>query len=176
MRLIIELDRLYPGQTLWAVGRGPSLANLQAKHFGEGPVIAINQAIEVVETLNLPNPVYSMQKDVYFFPPKYAPILAHSWESYKKSKPELDRLGAYVFDNEKDFGAIWWMPSVVSCAGLAIWMGCKNVVYLCCDASTDGITDTYGTPPTDPNGYLGHKPAVTDYIRHYHIPVEWRRI
>ena len=175
MRLIRELDQRYPGQTLWSVGRGPSLANLKAKHFGEGPVIAINQAIEVVEALNLPNPVYSMQKDVFFFRTK-SPILAHAWESYKKSKAQLDSLDAYVFDNERDFGARWCMPSVVSCAGLAIRMGCKDVVYLCCDASTDRITNTYGTPPTDPSGYLGHRPAVTDYIRHFHVPVEWRRI
>jgi hypothetical protein len=176
MRPISELYGLYPGQTCWVVGRGPSLGRLRAKHFGQGPVIAINQAIEMVEELGIDNPVYSMQKDVFFFKPKRAPILAHTWESYKISQAQLDRLNAYVFDNVVDFSIPWNMPSVTSCMGLAKRMGCVMVIYLCCDAATDGITEAYGEPAVDPKGYLAHKRVLFHYAHLAHMPVEYRRI
>lgn len=53
----------YEGQEIWLVGKGQSLKNLTKEHFGPGPVITINQAIEKVETLELDNPIYSLQKN-----------------------------------------------------------------------------------------------------------------
>lgn len=60
---ILSLKDRYVGQTLYIVGKGPSLAYLTGSHFGPGPVITINEAIEVVQKFNLVNDVYSMQKD-----------------------------------------------------------------------------------------------------------------
>ena len=60
---ILSLKDRYPGQTLYIVGRGPSLAYLKPSHFGSGPIITINQAIQVVQDFKLPNDLYSMQKD-----------------------------------------------------------------------------------------------------------------
>lgn len=172
MKRATALDNLYHGHTAWVVGRGPSLARLNAAHIGEGPVIAINQAIEAVEKLELPNPLYSMQKDK-FFVSTTAVILAHEHESAKDNTDEMERLGAYVFDCEADYGYPWSVPSVVACAGLAYRMGCQEVIYLCCDAATDGITEAYGYPATQPQAYLMHKLLV---MRHARIPVTWRKI
>jgi len=54
---------IYKGQTMWIVGKGPSLQYLTKKDIGSGPVITINEAIIKIEEIGLSNPVYSMQKD-----------------------------------------------------------------------------------------------------------------
>ena len=54
---------IYKGQTIWIVGKGPSLQYLIKEDIGSGPVITINEAIVKVEEVGLSNPVYSMQKD-----------------------------------------------------------------------------------------------------------------
>ena len=158
---------------MWIIGRGISLAHLSKDHIGAGPVIAINQAIEQIECLDLPNPIYSMQKDHYFLRPAVASILAHKHESAKDSWMELEQANAYIFDNPVDFGLPWNMPSVVTCAALAHRMGCELIYYLCCDSVTDGITEAYGAPATEPQSYLSHGALVRQYAR---LPVEWIRI
>jgi hypothetical protein len=174
VKAVSELSGLYDGSTMWVVGRGPSLAHLAKCHFEPGPVVAINQAIEVVEGLGLDNPVYSMQKDHFFLTPEKAPILAHAVESVKESRDKIEGYpSAYVFDNEKDFDIPNNQPSVVTCVRLAKLMGCDNVIFLCCDAATDGITDAYGTPATEPSSYLEHGALVK---QHANLPVEWRRV
>lgn len=173
MRNISELDNRYPGQTMWVIGRGPSLARLSAADIGAGPVIAINQAISRVEELPIKNPLYSMQKDRFFTRPKRAVVLAHAAESAKTQRTEMDIAGAYVFDCEADFGCPWNVPSVVACAGLALRWGCVRVVYLCCDAVTDRDTRAYGDQPTFPANYLAHGPMVQRYSW---LPVEYKRI
>jgi hypothetical protein len=58
-----RLGNLYAGQPVNIIGKGPSLQYLRAEYIGPGPVIAINQSIIKIEELNLPNPIFSMQKD-----------------------------------------------------------------------------------------------------------------
>jgi hypothetical protein len=52
-------------------------------------------------------------------------------------------------------------------------MGCKRVVYLCCDAVTDGNTETFGEVNPRPTDYLLHGDLVKQYAT---LPVEWKRI
>jgi hypothetical protein len=49
--------------TTTIVGRGPSLLSLTRDDFPPGRVIALNASIVQVRRLNLPNPIYTMQKD-----------------------------------------------------------------------------------------------------------------
>lgn len=129
----------HPGETLHVVGSGPSLADLTASQIGAGPICTINHAIRKVEQLDIPNPVYSMQKDQAYADCR-APILAHSVESARDG-----RFGDYVFDCEIDFGIPWNTPSIVVCLHLARLMGCAQVEYHCCDSfrgdyrSYDGV-------------------------------------
>lgn len=136
METIDALAHLYPGETLQAIGSGPSLARLDAERLANGPVIAINYAIQAVEKLDLPprghpphDRVYSMQKDQAFLPDCRAPILAHAHESAKNGD-----FGDYVFDCERDFGIPWDTPSIVVCLHLAKLFGCSAVEFWACDS------------------------------------------
>ena len=153
------------------IGRGPSLARLQAEHL-DGVVMAINHAIEKVESLHPSNPLYSMQKDRLFMYPESAILLLHELEALK----EIDSVEyepTFSFDVERDFNVRWNTPSVVIAEKFANWFGCKKVVYLCCDAVTDGITEAYGIPATKPQDYLLHGAMVS---RNATLPVEWKKI
>jgi len=168
---ISELSGIHHGEVLTVVGRGKSLKLLRLEHL-EGVVMAINHAIEVVESLQPDNPLYSLQKDHLYFYPQKSTLLLHEREALAEIDG-ADYEPAYSFDVERDFKIRWNLPSVVIAEKLAGLMGCKRVVYLCCDAVTDGITDTYGTLPTRPQDYLLHGAMVRKYAS---IPVEWKRI
>lgn len=153
------------------IGRGPSLARLQTEQL-EGVVMAINGAIEKVESLQPDNPLYSLQKDKLFVYPKKATLLLHELESLKLID-DVDYEPVYSFNAPRDFAVEWNLPSVVIAEKLGIWFGCQKVVYLCCDAVTDGIIEAYGAPPTKPNDYLLHGGLVRNNAV---LPVEWKRI
>lgn len=59
------LTGAHDGEMGYVVGKGPSLKYLTKWHFMSetGPVIAVNEAIHLVQDLGLPNPLYSFQKD-----------------------------------------------------------------------------------------------------------------
>jgi hypothetical protein len=60
---MIELKDRHSGETAWIVAKGPSVLNLTRADIGDGPIIALYETIAIVEMLDLPNPVYSLQKD-----------------------------------------------------------------------------------------------------------------
>jgi hypothetical protein len=171
MQTISGLAGKHRGEVLTAVGRGVSLARLQAQHLS-GVVMAINQAVEKVESLDPANPLYSLQKDRYLVKPRKAVLLLHELESLANN-PVIDYEPVYSFDVERDFRIRWNLPSVVIAEKFANWFGCRKVVYLCCDSVTDGITDTYGDPAPRPSDYLQHGRLVR---KNATLPVEWVRI
>lgn len=61
--MIDKIIDIYKGQTMWIVGKGPSLQYLKERDIGLGPVITINDAIVKVEELDLSNSIFSLQKD-----------------------------------------------------------------------------------------------------------------
>ena len=156
------LKGIHDGQTAWIVGKGPSLRYLKKTDFGPGPVITINSAIVAVESLGLENPVYSMQKDGgerrnakwAFEPlnawhsdpckhagalcddckgivrPKGATLLVHEWES-KFCLPDYPK--RIVFD-VLELGMPQNEFSMIVAAYMARYMGCKDIVFVCCDA------------------------------------------
>ena len=171
MMTISELSGIHNDEVLTVIGRGKSLGRLRLEHL-EGVVMAINQAIKVVESLQPDNPLYSLQKDHLFFYPQKATSLLHEREALAEIDG-VDYEPVYSFDVERDFKIRWNLPSVVIAEKLGVLFGCKRVVYLCCDAVTDGNTDTFGIPPTKPRDYLFHGELVR---KHASIPVEWKRI
>lgn len=152
---ITALKNAHLGETIWIVGTGPSLRFLQARHFGPGPVVAVNRSINHVRNLGLPNVLYSMQKDGgdksrcpncgencnnhINLPPPGVPLLLHNRESEHCFPDWRPR---YMMDVEKDFGYHWFLFSAAVCACLAKMMGCAKMVYLCCD-SMRGDMRTY---------------------------------
>lgn len=134
--------------------------------------MAINHAIEQVESLQPSNPLYSLQKDHLYMLPVRATLLLHELEALTEIN-SVKYEPTYSFDAERDFNVRWNMPSVVVAEKFANWFGCKRVIYLCCDAATDGITEAYGQPATKPVAYLEHQRLVLENAT---LPVEWKRI
>lgn len=171
MKTISGLSGVHKGEILTVIGRGKSLEKLQLEHL-QGVVMTINHAIEVVEALQPDNPLYSLQKDHLFLYPDWATLLLHEREALAEIDG-VDYEPAYSFDVERDFKIKWNLPSVVIAEKFAGWFGCTRVVYLCCDAVTDGNTYTYGQPPIKREDYLLHGGMVKS---HATLPVEWKRI
>ena len=60
---ITDLRNRYYGQTAWIVGRGPSLLKVTKEHFGVGPVIALNESIQNIGSLGLPNKLFNIWRN-----------------------------------------------------------------------------------------------------------------
>lgn len=171
MKSISELRKAHKGQTLSVIGRGASLARLMPYHLEPGPVIAINQAIEAVEELDIPNDLFSMQKDLIFTLDTRAVLLLHEPESAKLANAP----DAIVWSNEK-FKIDASRPSVCSCVVIGKFWGCKQINFLCCDASTTGDTSTFGAPPKNPQDYLLHRAMAEEIAIREKIKINWVKI
>lgn len=156
---ITALANVYAGQTCYIVGKGPSLLNLTADHFAQpGPVVTLNQAICTVQTLGLPNPLLSMQKDgaypiVCDRPCAHCPdtgpdmVRPDSGALLLVSKANsahcfTDYRPRYVFDTEADLFLYWRMASAVVAVRLAELMSCTGLVFVSLDACTTGDVRT----------------------------------
>lgn len=126
----------HKGEDCYIVGMAPSLLRLKKEDFGDGIVIALYQSIAIVEEFDLPNKIYSMQKDKVFdrkfiTVPKKATLLLHEIESAEENFfPYYE--DKIVWNNEK-LGIPWSSGSAPSAIALARFMGCKNVYMLCFD-------------------------------------------
>lgn len=135
---ITALRNAHSGETVTIVGKGPSLLRVQAQQVGTGPIIALNDALLTVRDWATVGPVYSMQKDGAILPPIAPERLivhvhesAHAWPDYP---------ARYEFDNPRDFGLRWDMPSVVSATKIAELMGAQALRFVAMDAVTTGDT------------------------------------
>lgn len=131
-----ELHNLHAGQSVYIIGKGKSLRYLQRRHIGHGVVIAINQAILAVESLGIPNPIYSMQKDgeSMIQPADTTTLLL------QKGYSDLyyyDHPMRFVLDTEPT------QMSVIDCIDLAEWMGCNRFVFIAFDSLTHDDYETY---------------------------------
>ena len=147
-----ELRGKFRGGTAWIVGKGPSLAHLRREHFGAGPVIALNQAIAVLEALGLANPVYALQKDGcgltepheqcalrdghdWMLRPEQAVLIVQTTPGYSKFclsnyEPRLE------IDPVRDLGFHYPQTMAVRMGiALARLMGCGRVMMMCWKAS-----------------------------------------
>lgn len=164
-----KFRNLHKGQTMWIVGKGPSLQYLIKEDIGSGPVIAINQAIIKIEELDLPNPVYSMQKDGgdrrrykdshpfilqpdcdyksncndkcggIYRPKKGATLLVHKHESLYCFADYSPR---YVFD-WMELGLKSNQFSQIIAIKIGLLMGCKKFHFVSFDIYTSGCKDSY---------------------------------
>lgn len=141
------LRHKHPGEICWIVGKGPSLRYLRAEHFGPGPVIALNDAIIVVQDLGLDNPIYSLQKDGYpehmFEPRAEIPLILQDTPGYSGEWfPEhpvrilVDPIADLGFDH----------PQVLStrmAIEIAKQMECESLKMLCCGNLVNNALETY---------------------------------
>ena len=183
---------IYKGQTLWIVGKGPSLQYLTKEHIGSGPVITINAAIVKIEELDLPNPIFAMIKD--------GGNRRHHWSSPIILKPDCDytpkcgdkcgnlhrpKQGAtllvhkheslycfpdysprYVFEWE-EFGLRHNNISLVIAIEVGILMGCKKFCFVSLDGHVNGSIERYipGVGVIGEDGaYLSHRRRIKPYL------------
>ena len=158
-RAVEQLRNLYAGQTAWIVGKGPSLEHLRAEHFGDGPVITLNQTVLMVQELRLSNPIYSMQKDgcgaicedarcmkCGYRPPMVYP---HEGVTVILQEPEYSEFCLWEHERRmwvsvQDLGFELESEMVIRMAiRIAQVMGCERIVFLCCDSLTDGSLETF---------------------------------
>lgn len=137
MKDISHLKDRHVGERVYIVGMGPSLLNLTPEHFGPGPIIACYESIHLIERWNLPNDVYSLQKDNITWMPKRAPLLLHSWESYRQHDRYGDYEPVYVFDTQADFDNEFTNTSFTS-VSIALLMGARQLTIFCFDMTTHG--------------------------------------
>ncbi len=167
LQSIGNLKGRHPGETAWIVGKGPSIAYLLPGHFGKGPVIALNEAILRVEDLNLPNPIYSMQKDgaltdgrETWVEPKGATLLVHKWESARFLREYKPR---FIFDAPKDFDLPVHSFSAACAIETAKLMGCSKVVFVCFDATVNGDYRTWEPSGSGEEVLKEYHPTETQY-------------
>jgi len=157
------LKNKHVGEAVWIIGKGPSLKFLKPQHIGEGPVIAINQAIKKIDALGLPNTTYGMLKDGggkreyapdnlnpecgfqgecsedfcgFFVSEKGAALIVHDIESGYCREDYQPR---YVF-NLQELGLSGNVYSLIAAVRIAELMGCERFNFVSCDAHAIGDT------------------------------------
>ena len=136
-----DFKGLYPGQTAWIVGKGPSLLHLRKEHLGEGPVITINESILIVQELGLSNSIYSMQKDGEYgighavHPRMYIPVILQR-PGYSENDLPLHPLRTWVAP--EDYGFHHAEMSIRLCVAIAKEMECGRITFVCCDSLVNG--------------------------------------
>jgi hypothetical protein len=182
LKAVEILRDLYKQETLHIVGKGPSLRYLRAEHFGDGPVMTINEAILPVQALKLSNDVYSMQKDGCksqaegmrckgacemrsMVLPEYDVAVILQQPEYSELCLMNHPLNLYV-DPIKDLN--FEEASVMSirmCIALAKVMGCTKIVFLCVDSIAIGNFETYDVQRGITNSDVsGHYAAVIPQV------------
>jgi len=186
--LIKHLRDKHKGETAWIIGKGPSLQYLKKEDIGNGPVIAINEAIIPVENLGLSNTIYAMQKDVDplnrepIAPPKKATLLVHEREVPERHRNYSPR---YIFDNPRDFNSVWNTPSSHSAVSIADLFGCSELKFIAFDAVTntsngtchynsDGTFQIEESDTTDDfKEYYYISNSLKKFINHKNLPYEF---
>lgn len=137
VRAVDELKNKYPGGDLHIVGKGPSLCNVTAGNFGDGPVITMNESILIIQDLGLNNDIYSMQKDglaeVMVRPKNNIWLILQDPGFSEMYFPDHPR--RLYLDPVIELG--FQEPSVMSvrmCIALGRVMGCKRITMISCDS------------------------------------------
>jgi len=133
-----KLKPIFEDKTCYIIGKGPSLNYLSEKHFKDGPIIAINEAIHKVETINVSNPLYMIQQDTSLKDgcrPKFATVIiastAASWYADYKRKIVFSR---------NNLGIPVGVTSEYA-VSIAVTLGVKRIEFLCFDAVVNGNTE-----------------------------------
>lgn len=141
------LRHKHPGETCWIVGKGPSLRHLGGEHFGQGPIIALNDAIAVVQEINLTNPIYSLQKDgdeKHMVKPyaeiplilQETPGFSGEWFPEHPARILVDPIQDLGFDHVQ-------VLATRMAIQIAVQMDCASLKLVCCDSLVTGALETF---------------------------------
>lgn len=180
MKPISELRNAHLGLPCYIIGMGPSLLRLRPEHLMEptAVIIALYESVLIVEHWNLPNPLYSMQKDNITGLPERAPLLVHKEES---ARQQFTYEPCYVFDVAADFKRPWFLNSGVASSYIAHLFGVGYIEIFCFDrtvhedrrraAIVDGNLILDETPDNQLSNVMGE---VHQLAEERGVKVEWR--
>lgn len=193
---IAPLKDKHKGQVCYIIGKGPSLQHLKAHHFGPGPVLVLNESIRYVQTLGLPNQIYSMQKDgcmtedPHNIPRPCGTCAEHNWQRKPVTNPfpgiavlfsqHLSswclhgRPNRYVFtDAELGFEGFPMTMSTLEAIPLARHFGAASLVMMCFDSIVNGDLGTLAAVDDHQFAmdYEGHE--ITADIEELHRNLQW---
>lgn len=170
---LADLRGRHTGQTAAIVGTGPSLLGLTAASLGDGPVLALNDAIVVLRRLRPTGTLYSLQKDGCLVSPRPPEILVLS----RGQSP--DCFAGYparvVVDVVADLGRPANSVSSHFAVALAHAMGCAGVRMLGQDGFTrgDGRRVRDGELVATSSDYHFAGRSADWLARHLKLHIEW---
>ena len=163
----------FQSRECYIVGKGPSLDALVSSVFEPNlPIIALNEAIHVVESLNLPNPTFALQQDAKLrdsCKPKRSPI-------FVATKAANYYPDGYIFENTQ-MGLSFTALSVSAAMTIAKLLGCVGFRMVSFDACVSGVVgysktipyaNTWGGPP---KRFLSHKAKIL--LSAAELPISW---
>lgn len=176
---IKTLLNAHRGETAYIVAKGPSLEHLTANLLGPGPVIAIHEALAKVESLDIPNRIYALQKDEGTVAPTRAALIVHDHDDPGSKDFMPDYEPRYIFNNPTDFMLPWNAISGITAVALAVYMGCRKIVMVSFDGYTRAenrtwMPDCKGIPQYFPgSGYMRNSVMLYDYLEARNLKPEW---
>jgi hypothetical protein len=145
---MFEFLEMFKGKEVFVVGKGPSLEFVSSDIFlPVSPVICLNDAIVAIERLNIPNQLFSLQKDGYVMdmvePASNTVLILQSTPGYSgewfPNHPKrilVDPLTDLGFEHEE-------ATSAEMAIRFACMLGCSHIHLISCDVLANGDTRTF---------------------------------
>jgi hypothetical protein len=159
-----SLKIIFNKQWCHLIGKGPSLDQLDATSFPDSdyPIIAINEAIHKVVSLNLKNPIFGIQQDKRLEascrPAKGNILISHHAKSFYAN---FDR--KYIYIPEQYIKSAHSLSAEIA-VKIALSLGCRKFHLHCFDAMKNRATDyakCIGHGPGEcPERFLDHGPVI----------------
>ena len=130
------LQPIFAGNRCYIVGKGPSLDKATAKTFPDprAPIIALNEAVLVIEKLDIPNPIFGLQQDAKLkdtcYPERAGIFVSQKAVPFYKDKPRV-----YAFSS-LTYGLSINSLSVLAAIAIARSFGTKGFHFVSFDAAT----------------------------------------
>ncbi len=156
-----SLKGTYQDQDCYIIGKGPSLDKLKRTDFvSNGPVIAINDSIRIIEGFKLANPIFAIQLDDRL-KDSCLPRMGQMLAMMTCAEWYADHLNTYFFD-WKDVNLKPGMPSLVPAVAVGKHMGCSSFKMMCFDAA---VTKELGYAECIPEKPIGNQKMWFDHRR-----------
>jgi hypothetical protein len=177
-----SLRGIFQGLPCYIIGKGPSLDDLTPLDFGDiyAPIIAINEAVMIINGLGLPNPVFLIQGDtgLTIDPGPAALLLGLYIKHLYPNHPER-----YVFRSEMFGFGVSARLSVEMAIHIAALMGCTEGIMYAFDAATTedcSYAESIGHTPEQKGrdekypGYrfLGHRRYMEKEAKKAGLPIK----
>jgi Nucleotide-diphospho-sugar transferase len=170
-RSLSVLEPVFAGNRCYIVGKGPSLDKIKEKDFPDprAPVIALNEAVLVIEQLDIPNPIFGLQQDARLKDtcyPEHAELLV----SQKAIQFYDGKERVYAFSS-LTYGLSINSLSVLAAMEIAKSFKTLGFYFVCFDAATSGKLEYAKSVPYspaevgDPKRFKGHKARMMHAAR-----------